>query len=117
MASAAKHSTLLTGLAVSKLPRRTLGNLYAKILRSLEKCPAESAYRKNVESIVKERAAIVKSTEDVAKIENKIGCGQVEELILQAENELLLTRRMINWKPWEATIQPPKHQWVWPPHK
>jgi NADH dehydrogenase (ubiquinone) 1 alpha subcomplex subunit 5 len=48
-------------------------------------------------------------------VERKIGCGQVEELILQAENELILARKMLSWKPWEPPVtKPVPQQWTWP---
>ena len=54
-------------------------------------------------------------TTDVADLERKIGCGQVEELILQAENELMLARKMLSWKPWEPLFtKPVPQQWTWP---
>lgn len=57
-------------------------------------------------------------TKDVYEIEQKINCGQAEELIIQAENELNLARKMLNWKPWEPLVaKPPKGQWDWPPAK
>lgn len=100
--------------------------------------PEEAAYKKYTESIITERAAIVQNvspiiklinninsisidycfilqTPDIAAIEEKIGCGQVEELIVQAENELTLSRKMLAWKPWEPLMkEAPKNQWKWP---
>lgn len=59
-----------------------------------------------------------KQTQDVNEIEKKIGCGQVEEILVQAENELLLARKFLSWKPWESlSKQAPPRQWDWPPAK
>ncbi|XP_069675459.1 NADH dehydrogenase [ubiquinone] 1 alpha subcomplex subunit 5 [Periplaneta americana] len=119
MASGAlKKTTGLTGLAVAANPHHTLGVLYSKILRAVQKMPSNAAYRKYTEEIVKDRAEAVKSTPNIAELERKIGCGQVEELILQAENELTLARKMLTWKPWEPlATEPVPHQWAWPPTK
>lgn len=55
---------------------------------------------------------MVESTEDVAEIEKKLNCGQIEELIMQAEDELKLVGKMEEWKPWEPLEVPvPKGQW------
>lgn len=35
-------------------------------------------------------------------IEKRIQCGQVEELIVQAKDELQLIPKMAEWKPWEV---------------
>ncbi|CAH0766253.1 unnamed protein product [Diatraea saccharalis] len=111
-----KKTTGLTGLAVAANPHHTLGALYGKILRTLQKMPENAVYRKYTEQIVRERAAVLQQTKDVCEIEQKINCGQAEELIIQAENELNLARKMLNWKPWEPLVaKPPKGQWDWPP--
>ncbi|XP_074000063.1 NADH dehydrogenase [ubiquinone] 1 alpha subcomplex subunit 5-like [Rhodnius prolixus] len=113
-----KKATGLTGLAVSKNPVHTLNVLYGKILRALEKIPQEAAYRKTTEQIVSARLAIVNAAKSVEEIEEKVDCGQVEELIIQAENELSLTRNMTVWRAWEApTTDVPPNQWTWPPAK
>ncbi|CAG9836602.1 unnamed protein product [Diabrotica balteata] len=116
MAGTAKLATGLTGLAVAKNPHHTLGILYSKILRTLQKMPEDAAYRKYTADIINERSKILKSTTDVVSIERQIGCGQIEEVIVQAENELILARKMLNWKPWEPLVkEAPPTQWTWPP--
>ncbi|XP_056642377.1 NADH dehydrogenase [ubiquinone] 1 alpha subcomplex subunit 5 [Diorhabda carinulata] len=116
MAGFTKITTGLTGLNVAKNPHHTLGILYSKILRTLQKMPETAAYRKHTEDVINERSRILKSTTDVNTIEKQIGCGQIEEVIVQAENELLLARKMLNWKPWEPLLkEAPPTQWVWPP--
>ncbi|XP_013408067.1 NADH dehydrogenase [ubiquinone] 1 alpha subcomplex subunit 5 [Lingula anatina] len=110
-----KASTGLTGLPVSQNPRKMLLHLYGLTFESLEKMPASAAYRKNTEKILKHRVDIVKSTEDIIQIEKKINCGQIEEIIVQAKNELSLARRMLIWQPWEPLLgDAPKDQWKWP---
>lgn len=57
-------------------------------------------------------------SESVESLEKQINCGQAEELIVQAENELVLTRKMLAFKPWESIIaRPNADQWSWPPTK
>lgn len=55
------QTTGLTGLAVATNPHHTLGALYGKILRTLQKMPESSVYRKFTEQIVRERAAVLSS--------------------------------------------------------
>jgi len=113
-----KKTTGLTKLNVAKNPHYTLGVLYGKILRTLQKMPEEASYRKYTEEIITNRAKIVQENVTVEDFEKKINCGQAEELIVQAENELVLTRKMLAFKPWESIIaRPNADQWTWPPGK
>ncbi|KAF6276157.1 NADH:ubiquinone oxidoreductase subunit A5 [Rhinolophus ferrumequinum] len=89
--------------------------LYAKILDVLEQVPKTAAYRKYTEQITNERLGMVKAEPDVKKLEDQLQGGQIEEVILQAENELSLARKMLQWKPWEPLVEePPANQWKWP---
>jgi NADH dehydrogenase (ubiquinone) 1 alpha subcomplex subunit 5 len=113
---------------------KSLTALYNKILKVLSKMPEESAYRQYTHQTVSQRLAIVQKVlkflfksllvlifcfrlkeTDVKAIEEKIGCGQVEELIVQAENEFSLAKRLLQCKPWEPLAnKPPTDQWKWP---
>uniref|UniRef100_UPI001E1B1A05 NADH dehydrogenase [ubiquinone] 1 alpha subcomplex subunit 5-like n=1 Tax=Jaculus jaculus TaxID=51337 RepID=UPI001E1B1A05 len=51
---------------------------------------------------------------DVKKLEDQLQGGQIE-VILQAEKELSLARKLLQWKPWEPLVEkPPAKQWKWP---
>ncbi|XP_053107605.1 NADH dehydrogenase [ubiquinone] 1 alpha subcomplex subunit 5 [Hemicordylus capensis] len=115
MAGVLKKTTGLVGLAVSETPHDRLRILYSKILAALQNIPRDAAYRKYTEKTINERFDMVKSEPDVQKLENKINSGQIEEVILQAESELMLARKMIRWRPWEPLVEePPADQWKWP---
>uniref|UniRef100_A0A5F8GCN4 NADH dehydrogenase [ubiquinone] 1 alpha subcomplex subunit 5 n=1 Tax=Monodelphis domestica TaxID=13616 RepID=A0A5F8GCN4_MONDO len=89
--------------------------LYDKILNTLQLMPANAAYRKYTEQITNERMNMVKEETDLQKLEDQLQSGQLEEVILQAENELSLARKMLIWKPWEPLLEePPANQWKWP---
>lgn len=113
--AAAKATTNLTRMAVAKNPHHLLGVFYSKSLRALAKMPSDYAYRKHTEQIILERAELVKTVKDVSELEKKIGCGQIEEVVIQAENELKLSRKILEWKSWEPLEnEPPVNQWKWP---
>ncbi|XP_077401535.1 NADH dehydrogenase [ubiquinone] 1 alpha subcomplex subunit 5 [Vanacampus margaritifer] len=115
MAGLLKKTTGLVGLAVSNNPHERLRILYSKILAVLQTMPQDAAYRKYTQQLVSERLNHVKAETDVEKLEKKINCGQIEEVIFQAECELTLSRKMIEWKAWEPLIEePPPNQWKWP---
>merc|ERR1712154_440900 len=110
-----KVSTGLTGLAVNRHPQQTLKALYNKILFECEKMPAGAAYKVNTMQIINERLELVKANDCPVQLEQKINCGQIEEVIQQAKRELRLCRNMLKWKPWEPLVGPaPQNQWTWP---
>ncbi|XP_072003118.1 NADH dehydrogenase [ubiquinone] 1 alpha subcomplex subunit 5 [Engystomops pustulosus] len=115
MAGVLKKTTGLVGLAVAQNPHERLRILYTKILTTLQTIPKDAAYRKYTEQIVNDRFSAVKTESNIEKLEEKINCGQIEEVIVQAENELYLARQMAEWKPWEPLVEePPANQWKWP---
>ncbi|KJH48027.1 ETC complex I subunit region [Dictyocaulus viviparus] len=108
-------TTGLTGLFVNEHPHRTLTVVYGRILKALEQIPTTAAYRKYTEKIIKHRLALVQSENDIQTLEEKIGMGQIEEVIEQAEYELETARAIIESKAWEPLIEEaPKGQWDWP---
>ena len=92
--------------------RDRLIQLYTDTLSALKRLPKEVEYRKAVESITQQRLQIIQNEHDIGSIEKKIDCGQIEELVGQAEDELSLISKMEEWKPWEAfAYPPPSSQW------
>ena len=85
-----KQSTGIVGVAVEPDAKPILVSLYTKMLADVEPIPASSEYRKTLEGMAKERLAVLNSTDDLGAIEEGIGCGQVEQLIEHAQDELKL---------------------------
>lgn len=95
-----KTTTGIVGLDVVPNAREVLINLYSKTLNEIKKVPEDEGYRKAVESFTSHRLKVCQEEEDWEKIENRLGCGQVEELIEEAQDELKLIGYMIEWDPW-----------------
>jgi NADH dehydrogenase (ubiquinone) 1 alpha subcomplex subunit 5 len=75
--------------------RAVLINLYTKTLKEIKAVPEDEGYRKAVETFTKHRLTVCEEEEEWEKIEERIGCGQVEELIEEAQDELKLIGKMI----------------------
>merc|ERR1711970_1310240 len=97
-----EKATQMVGLAVAKTPRETLLDLYAKTLTAVGALPKTSPYRQQVETLTQERQAMVSTTTNVFSLEKEINAGQIEEVIIQAQDELSLVNKMAEWQAWET---------------
>ena len=52
-------------------------------MSALQRLPKDAAYRHHTEQVVQQRLQVVQAETSIPIIEEKIGCGQVEELIDQ----------------------------------
>lgn len=90
-----KQTTGIVGLDVVPNAREVLIDLYSKTLKEIQTVPEDEGYRKAVESFTKHRLKVCQEEEDWEAIEKRLGCGQVEELIEEARDELTLIGKMI----------------------
>eukprot|EP00455_Lapot_gusevi_P025110 TRINITY_DN2630_c0_g1_i2.p1 TRINITY_DN2630_c0_g1~~TRINITY_DN2630_c0_g1_i2.p1 ORF type:complete len:113 (-),score=38.53 TRINITY_DN2630_c0_g1_i2:209-547(-) len=97
----AKHTTGLVGLPVVPDARNVLIGLYQKTLTQLAHFPSEAGYRVNTEKIINHRLSICQRLQEISAIESEIGCGQAEELIEHANDELELIPILLEAKCWE----------------
>ncbi|RWW62256.1 hypothetical protein BHE74_00030622 [Ensete ventricosum] len=95
-----KETTGIVGLDVVPNAREVLVSLYSRTLKEIQAVPQDEGYRKAVESFTRHRLQVCQEEEDWEAIEKRIGCGQVEELIEEAQDELKLIAKMIEWDPW-----------------
>lgn len=109
------YPTGITGLYQHPNPRPALVTLYKHTLSLLQdKFPKDSIYRQSVESLTKSRLQVVESEEIREKIENQIGGGLIEEILIQAHEELSLANEMAGLKVWEELEESPlPDQWVY----
>ncbi|KAL5727177.1 hypothetical protein ACHQM5_000401 [Ranunculus cassubicifolius] len=97
-----KETTGIVGLEVVPNAREVLISLYNKTLKEIQAVPEDEGYRKAVESFTKQRLQVCVEEKDHDVIEKRLGCGQVEELIEEAQDELTLIGKMIEWDPWDV---------------
>ena len=64
--------------------------------------PPDAQYRINVEKIARYRiAAAQENLDDPEKVEELCNCGQVEELVIQADNEMIVMDMYLRNRWWE----------------
>lgn len=113
--SASGVPTGLTGLYKHPNPRPALIALYNSTLSLLKnEYPQHLVYRQAVEAMTKSRLQIVEAEEITENIEQKIGAGLIEEVVVQAHEELTLAKELAHLKPWEELEEKPlEDQWVY----
>ncbi|KAM1217000.1 hypothetical protein ACFX2I_013195 [Malus domestica] len=77
-----------------------LSNKEQERLWVVQAIPEDEGYRKAVESFTRHCLNVCCEEEDWDAIEKKLGCGQVEEFIEEAHDELTFIGKMIEWDPW-----------------
>jgi len=97
---AQKTTTGIPGIPVIPRSREILIKMMERYLEDITILPADSPYRVYMSKFVQHRLDICRATEDVFEIEDKIGMGQIEELIMAQENEHKLIALMNEHKPW-----------------
>jgi len=98
-----KATTGLAGLPVQKHGREILIKLYEKMLEEIKVIEKDSPFRVHVERLTRNNMKILKSTKNIYQAEKDIGMGQVEELILMAEDEMKhVIPLMAKDKPWKS---------------
>ena len=82
--------------------REILIKAYEQYLFELRaKLEAGTPYRDHMEKFIQHRLDICNLTTDYFEIEERIGCGQLEEMIDDIENEYSLIPFMVEHRPWE----------------
>eukprot|EP00349_Pseudokeronopsis_sp_Brazil_P001051 CAMPEP_0202965028 /NCGR_PEP_ID=MMETSP1396-20130829/9144_1 /ASSEMBLY_ACC=CAM_ASM_000872 /TAXON_ID= /ORGANISM="Pseudokeronopsis sp., Strain Brazil" /LENGTH=156 /DNA_ID=CAMNT_0049687615 /DNA_START=175 /DNA_END=645 /DNA_ORIENTATION=- len=99
-----KLSTGLAFMDVEPFPRMKLMKLYHLTLQEIQDLPDNYGYKFLSQELTRFRMKVVDETKSIRAIEEKIAHGIVEELIVQAHNELKLIRLMKRWKPWEGVL-------------
>ncbi|CAE6521492.1 unnamed protein product [Rhizoctonia solani] len=110
---ALKTTTGIHGIAVHPDPLPALRKTYESTLSILSQMPSHAVYRQGTEALVKHRLDLVeKANGDATNIEKALGEGQIEEILMSAEDELSLAGKMLEWKSWESLeVKPAPGQW------
>ena len=96
-----KLSTGIAFLDVEPFPRMKLMKLYYLALQEINELPDEYNYKILSREMTRYRMKVVDENESIRAIEEQIGYGMIEELIMAAHNEVKLLRLMKNWQPWD----------------
>jgi NADH dehydrogenase (ubiquinone) 1 alpha subcomplex subunit 5 len=95
-----KYSDVVGIVPDVEAPQKLIA-VYQETLKACEQLPSDYLYRKNVEQMTKHRLQIVSETSSISEMEEKIGLGEIEEVLIFAHDELNLLNNVREWKAWE----------------
>jgi NADH dehydrogenase (ubiquinone) 1 alpha subcomplex subunit 5 len=102
LSTVTKTTTGLVGLPVHPDPIPALISANKAVLTRLTEIPADAGYRINAEKVANFRIAKAEeSAGDIDAVEKAVACGQIEELIVQAEDEMEVVEMYIRERLWE----------------
>lgn len=108
------NPTGLTDIYEHPDPRKALIDVYDHTLALIkEKFPPTSVYRTAVENMTQARRKIVENASSNEEIEQSVGSGLVEEILIQAADEFRVAELLAEHKVWEELEEKPlADQWV-----
>lgn len=90
------------GLSVDHDALQKIVEKYTNLLQKVSQMPETAQYRINIEKIAQYRInAATSYPNDPEKVEELCNCGQVEELVAQADNEMIVTEMYLRNRWWE----------------
>ena len=90
------------GLSVDHDALQKIVEKYNALLQKVSQMPETAQYRINIEKIANHRInAATSFPDDPEKVEELCNCGQVEELVEQADNEMIVTEMYLRNRWWE----------------
>lgn len=112
------NPTGITGIHQHPNARPALIELYRSTIDLLThespQIPDSSVYKQSVLEFTNARLEVAEKADTIQDIEQKIGNGLIEELLIQAGDEYKLAELLIQQKAWEKLEQKsPVDQWVY----
>lgn len=126
--STARKTTGIAGLPPHPKPKDALSEIYGETLKILADFPAESTYRQSTEALIKSRLTQLErqTNESLLKPINSsinedpfgriggMGAMPIERVLVVAQDELNLAKKMLEWRAWEPLEEKPRpDQWTY----
>lgn len=101
LSTAVKTRTNLVGLDVVPDALPVLGGLCKQQLSAVQVLPAQIPYRQDIEKFTNFLLTSIEGSKSVAEFEEKVGLGEIEEVIDMVKTEMELIPKYAEWRAWE----------------